>query len=295
MLERLTDRVLYAPGGVNIGVILAGDDAVILIDTGLNDTAVRKVLRDVAALNRTVVAIVTTHGHADHFGGNAFVVKRTSATVYAPAWDEAVLRYPLMQPVNLYAGADPPDSMRNGFLLAQASPVDVVYDAGPIDIAGVTLQIEPLAGHSPNQMGVLFDGVFFCADVVLPDRVIERYRMPYLFSVSDHLNALNHAESVPHAMSVPGHGPIVEHVSTLVGPNRAIVKRVEADVLDLCTVERTPGEVLALLLARLGADPQDAGAYYLLHPTVFAFLSHLERQGELTHEIREGRSLWKRA
>jgi glyoxylase-like metal-dependent hydrolase (beta-lactamase superfamily II) len=184
--------------------------------------------------------------------------------------------------------------MRNGFLRAHASPVDVVFDAGAQEIAGVALEIVSLAGHSPNQMGVLVDGVFFCADVVLPDRVIERYRMPYLYSVTDHLAALAHAVTIPHTVAVPGHGPIVERISDLVGPNREIVQRVAAEVLDLCETARMPEDVLALLLGRLGADPQDAGAYYLLHPTIFAFLSHLERQGDLTHEIHSGRSLWRR-
>ena len=69
----------------------------------------RKALKTVREeLGGEVVAILTTHAHADHFGGNAIVVKRTGAAVYAPAFDEAVLRYPLLQPALLFAGADPP-------------------------------------------------------------------------------------------------------------------------------------------------------------------------------------------
>jgi len=293
MLVELTERVHYAPGGVNIGVIFADDDRSILVDTGLNDTAARKVLRYLGEIGRRVSDIITTHGHADHFGGNAFVVKRTGAQVHAPSWDETVLRYPLFQPLCLYAGADPLDSLRTGFLLADESPVDVIYDAGPMAVAGVEIEAVSLAGHSGNQMGVLVDGVFFCADVILPERVIERYRMPYLYSVRDHLPSLDRAEQVAHRVAVPGHGPVLDHVSVGVESNRQLVLQVAEMVTGFCREPRSPEDVLALVLEQLGADPVDAPAYYLLHPTIFAYLSYLESVGAVEHLIERGRSLWR--
>ncbi len=293
MLVELTDRVSYAPGGVNIGVIRSGDYGAILVDTGLNDTAVRKVLRELDTMGRTVTDIITTHGHADHFGGNAFTVKRTGARVHAPSWDETILRYPLFQPLSLFAGADPPASMRTGFLLAAESPVDVIYHAGPMTISGVDVEAVSLGGHSGNQMGILIDGVFFCADVVLPERVIERYKMPYLYSVRDHLPSLDRAEAVAHHVAVPGHGPTLEHVSVGAVPNRQLVMLVAEMIVEMCAEPLSPEDVLALVLQRLGADPSDAPAYYLLHPTVFAYLSYLEGEGALDHHIERGRSLWR--
>jgi glyoxylase-like metal-dependent hydrolase (beta-lactamase superfamily II) len=294
MLVELSERVHFAPGGVNIGVVFGEGERAILVDTGLNDTAVRKVLRALEATGRRVTDIITTHGHADHFGGNAFVVKRTGARVHAPRWDETVLRYPLFQPLCLYAGADPPASMRTGFLLAAESPVDVIYDAGPMTVAGVELEAVSLAGHSGNQMGILIDGVFFCADVILPERVIERYRMPYLYSVRDHLPSLDRAERVSHQIAVPGHGPTLEHVSAGVGPNRQLVLQVAEMVTEICAEPLMPEDILAEVLNRLGADPTDAPAYYLLHPTIFAYLTYLESIEVLEHHVERGRSLWQR-
>ena len=293
MIEHIRGRAHVAPGGVNIGVVKTDDGNAILIDTGLNDTAARKVLRELNAEDRQVVAVVTTHGHADHFGGNAFVVKRTGAKVYAPSWDETVLRYPLFQPLCLFAGADPPASLRGGFMLADVSPVDVIYDAGPLPVAGVEFEVVSLAGHSGNQMGLLIDEVFYCADVVLPDRVIERYKMPYLFSVRDHLKALDRAQETPHATAVPGHGPMLEHVGGLVDQNRALVLEVADRITRICREPLMAEEILARLLDELEADPQDAAAYYLLHPTIFAFLTYLEERGDVSHEIIRGRSLWR--
>lgn len=293
MLQHLAGRAYVAPGGVNIGVVMAGDDRAIMIDTGLNDSAARKVLRALREQGREVSAIVTTHGHADHFGGNAFVVKRTGARVYAPVIDEAILRYPLFQPVTLFAGADPPESMRGSFMLAEASPVDVVYEPGLLEVEGVEFEVVSLAGHSGNQMGLRVDGVFYCADVVLPDRVIDRYKMPYLYAVGDHLRALDTAGSVDHLYAVPGHGPVVEDVQQLVQGNRDLVLDVADRVVRIASEMLPAGEILARLLEELGADPHDPPSYYLLHPTIYAFLSWLEREGRVNHTITGGRSLWR--
>lgn len=293
MIEHLHGRMHVAPGGVNIGVIKIDDNGAILIDTGLNDSAARKVLRELQGEGRSVSSIVTTHGHADHFGGNAFVVRRTGAKVFAPAWDEAVLRYPLFQPLCLFAGADPPASMRGGFMLAEPSPVDSIYDTGPFEVDGIVLEAVNLSGHSGNQQGILVDNVFFCADVVLPERVIERYKMPYLFSVRDHLKSLDTAASTPHVRAVPGHGPVLDQVHNLVEQNRDLVLEVADRIVRICAEPLMAEEILARLLAELDADPSDAASYYLLHPTVFAYLTYLEESGRVEHQITGGRSLWK--
>ncbi|MFW6075197.1 MAG: MBL fold metallo-hydrolase, partial [Chloroflexota bacterium] len=232
MLEQLSDRVFLAPGAVNIGVIKGANDSAILVDSGLNDTSARKVLRWIDQMGLRVEAIVTTHGHADHFGGNSFVVRRTGAEVWAPRWDEAVLRYPLFQSICLFGGADPPSDLRSGFLLAEPSPVDHIYDAGRLVVAGTPLRAISLAGHSGNQMGIVVDDVFFCADVVLSETVLTRYKIPYLFSVRDHLDSLDRARDVEAFTIVPGHGPRVPHIGELVDLNRRIVDEVAEHILE---------------------------------------------------------------
>ncbi|MDQ2653229.1 MAG: MBL fold metallo-hydrolase [Chloroflexota bacterium] len=293
----LAERVWVVPGGVNIGVLANEAGQIVLVDTGLNDTAAKKALKAVREeLGGEVVAILTTHGHADHFGGNATVVKRTGAAVHAPAFDEAVLKYPLLQPALLYGGADPIDTMRGRFMLADASPVDVIVQPGPHEVAGITLEAVPLFGHSPGQLGYLVGDVFFCADVVLPASVLEKYRIPYLFSLTDHLQALDHAATIPHRVAVPGHGVVLEEgdLAELIGVNRALADRVLEATLELAATPQTASVVLQGLLQRFGAPVADAPSFFLLQPTAFAFLSHLHRQGLVHHGIVDGASVWER-
>ncbi len=201
-VQQLADRVWVVPGGVNIGVLAGEDGQFILVDTGLNDTSAKKALKAVREeLGGEVRFILTTHAHADHYGGNATVVKRTNACVYAPPFDEAFLRYPLLQPAMLFGGADPLDALRGNFLLADPSPVDRLMQVGTNAIAGLAVEAIPLYGHSPGQLGYVIGDVFFCADVVLPQNVLDKYRIPYLFSLTDHLDALQRAHNIPHRVS----------------------------------------------------------------------------------------------
>lgn len=294
-LVQLSDRVWVLPGGVNIGVVRGDDDRIVLVDTGLNDSSAKKALKAVREdLAAEPVAILTTHAHADHFGGNATVVKRTGAVVHAPAFDEAFLRYPLLQPASLFGGADPLATLRGGFLLADPSPVDVVVRPGAHTIAGITLEAIPLFGHSPGQLGYLIDDIFFCADVVLPEPVLEKYRVPYLFSLTDHLSALERARDVAFGRAVPGHGPVLDYLEPLIDRNVTLAHEVSEAVLDIAGTATTAEEIMRHLLARFGAAPGDAPSYYLLQPTVFAYLSHLHREDRLRHQVRDGQSLWSR-
>jgi glyoxylase-like metal-dependent hydrolase (beta-lactamase superfamily II) len=297
MLIPLGERVWVIPGGVNIGVLVNDVGQIVLVDTGLNESSAKKALKVVREeLGGEVAAVLTTHAHADHFGGNATIVKRTGAVVHAPKFDEAFLRYPTLQPASLFGGADPLDTLRGNFLLADASPVDVLVEPGAHQIAGIGVEAVPLYGHSPGQLGYLAGDVFFCADVVLPANVLDKYRIPYLFSLTEHLAALERARGTPHRVAVAGHGLILDagQLEAAVDLNRALAERVVEAMLDLTATPRSAEAILEGLLRRFDAPVADAPSFYLLQPTVFAFLSHLHRTGEIGHEVRDGRSLWTR-
>lgn len=295
MFVALSDWVGYVPGGTNVGIIRNDDTHVTLVDSGLNDTIARKVLRCVRdELDSEVVAILNTHGHADHFGANAFVVKRTGCEVWAPPIESSTIRHPVMQPAMLYGGADPLDALRSRFLLAEPSPLDGEVLAGSQEFMGTTMDLIPLPGHSPNQLGVLVDGVFFCADVVFPPAAIDKYRIPYLFGLTDHLASLEKAGAIAARSVVPGHGPHVEALDDLVTLNRSAIDRTLECLREILTSPRTSDEVCAALFIRLDVPVTDAQGYFLLKPTVNAYLAHLDRLGEATCEIVDRQALWRR-
>ncbi|MCA9860681.1 MAG: MBL fold metallo-hydrolase [Thermomicrobiales bacterium] len=293
-VEFLTERVGYLPGAVNVGVIRAGQDRFILIDTGLNDTSGKKAVKAVQELGGTVTSIVTTHAHADHFGANATVVKRTGARVYAPSIDEAVIRYPILQPSLLYAGADPPAMLRGRFLLADPSPVDEIIPPDRFHVDGVEIEVISLAGHSPNQLGFRIDGVFFSADIALPESVLEKHRIPYLYAVGDHLRSIETASGIEADWVVPGHGAVSESLVTVLDLNRRLVLEVAGRLQEFAATPSTANDLMARVLQSYDAPVADHPAYFLLHPTIYAFLSYLHTQGAVESAVEGYQTIWWR-
>lgn len=293
MAQQLTERVYILAGGTNIGIIIADDGRAVLIDSGLNDTPARKALRFVRdELGTEIAAIINTHGHADHFGGNAWLVKRTAAQVFAPDLDELTLRHPLMQPIMLYGGADPVDAIRTSFLIADASPVNGIVRPGNHNVAGVDLLAIPLRGHSMNQLGYVIDGVFFCADVVFPAVTLEKYPIPYLYGLTEHLEALETTANIECDHVAPGHGSILEAIDDLVQQNRDAIDNVIVNIVEIIDRPMMADEICRDLFRQMKVSTPDAQAYYLLRPTVQAYLAHLERIGKLRLEMQDASVVW---
>jgi len=83
-------------------------------------------------------------------------------------------------------------------------------------------------------------------------------------------------------------------VEAAIDLNAALAQRVAEAILELTATPRTAEAILEGILRRFDAPVVDAPSFYLLQPTVFAFLSHLHRTGQIRHEVLEGRSLWTR-
>lgn len=293
MATQLSRCVYILPGGSNIGVVIAADGRAVLIDSGLNDTPARKALKFVREeLGTEIAAIINTHGHADHFGGNAWLVKRTGAQVFAPDLDEMTLRHPLMQPIMLYGGADPADALRTSFLVADASPVNGIIRSGKGTYAGIEIEAISLGGHSMNQLGYLIDGVFFCADVVFPEATLQKYPIPYLYGLTEHLQSLEASKGVKCDHVIPGHGPALGSIDELVQLNLDAINRVVATMLEIVDRPMLADEICRALFRRMNLLMPDPQAYYLLRPTVQAYLAHLERTGDLRLEMQDMSVVW---
>ncbi|MCL6445533.1 MAG: MBL fold metallo-hydrolase, partial [Alicyclobacillus sp.] len=202
----LSNGVWVLHGAVNMGLVRA-PEGLIAIDTGLDKQAGKALLRAVDDIGIPLIAIVNTHAHADHFGGNAQILSRAHVRVYAPISEADVIRRPRWEPEYLWQGAVPFGALQSKFLQAEASPVDEAFaPGGVLQIGGLELKTVALPGHSAGQAGVLIDDVFFAADAYFDPDVTDKHGIPFMVNYVQTLDSAKRVLDVPAGWYVPGHG-----------------------------------------------------------------------------------------
>jgi glyoxylase-like metal-dependent hydrolase (beta-lactamase superfamily II) len=292
-LREITDSVSYIPDAVNIGVIRDGSEA-ILVDTGLDRGTAKEILKTLEGAGLTVKAVINTHHHADHIGGNAYIKNRTGAAIYASEIEASLIESPILEPTYLFSGAAPIKGLRNRFLLAKPSKVDHVITGDALAIGGVELGIVGLAGHSPNQIGVAVDGVLFCADTVFSMRVVEKYKLPFVQDVAGLKGSLRTLKESSYDRYVPSHAGAKEDITELADANLGAIDNIEKMIIDILEEPRTTEGVLAGLCDATGLEIGRAQAYYLNNTLTMAYLSSLSAEGRVKTVFRGNLLHWEK-
>ena len=281
---------------VNCGLVET-DAGLVAIDTGVDRGAANKILRHAEELGRPLAAIVNTHAHADHHGGNAQLVRRTGVPVYAPVVEEVVIREPRYEPVYLFGGAAPIDALRNRFLQAEPSPVHHVFRPGEsIVIGGREMEVVDLAGHSLGQTGIRVGPVLFAADAFFGPEPLAKHGIPFLVDAGGMRESLRRLQADPAEVMVPGHGDAEREPAATLAANLAVLERVFDWLTDwLSRGPASTEDVLAEIAPEFGLRVDDPSAWVLNRAALLGFLSTLEREGRVTVEMEAGRWLWTEA
>ena len=287
-LIQVGEYTYYIDCPAKMGVYRVSDQEVYLIDSGNDKQAGKKALRILEANGWTLKAVLNTHAHADHTGGNRFLQDRTGCAVLAPGAERAVAEHTFLEPSLLYGGC-PPQELRGKFLMAQPSThVNELKNHLP---QGLTLL--PLPGHYLEMTAVKTpDDVWFLADSLFPKATIEKYHVFYLYDVGGFLKTLDTLKTLQGELFIPSHAEAARDISGLIEQNRRKVKEIAALVLEVCRIPKTFDEVLKGVFDRYGLV-MDFSQYALVGSTVRSYLTYLHEQGELEAKVQNNRLLWQ--
>ncbi|MFH0874606.1 MAG: MBL fold metallo-hydrolase [archaeon] len=294
-LVKITEKVFYIQGSVNIGVILLSENSCCLVDTGLNEDTARKVYNLLTEKKIAIKAIINTHHHADHCGGNKLLKDRSGAKIYAPAFEEAIISNTLLEPIYLFSGAFPIDEMQKDFLMAKSTKPDIVFssESNDIMIDDIKIGVFPLPGHSPGQVGIAFDNVLFCADSLISKEIADKYKIPYNCDIEKTKESLRKLIASDFKFYIPSHGALVFDIKELAIFNIELIEDVEKRILKLLITEKTTEDVLSTLCNSLGVTLAKAPSYYLMNSAVMAYLGYLHNSKKIMYFIRDNSLYWK--
>src|SRR5215831_3323629 len=133
MLIPLGENTWVIQGGANIGVI-AYEGRCLIIDSGIDKDAGSTIVKQVKKLGLAPTALLITHAHADHTGGAHQLVRQTGLQVYATRVEASVMAGPILEPLYLFGGAQPPRELQHKFFLAKPCSVDVILKGDELSV-----------------------------------------------------------------------------------------------------------------------------------------------------------------
>lgn len=294
-LVELHPHAYYLPGAVNVGVIATSQGGAILVDTGGDKSYARKIVKACRVIGLRPCAILSTHHHADHCGGNDYLVRNLNIPVYAPAFESAIIRNTILEPFYLFGGAMPIEPLRDKWLMARASPVHFPLEAGQVEIDGVELQVIPIPGHAPGMVAVAFEDVCYCVDGLFGPAILDKYGIPFTSDVAQQLESIQRLCNTDYRVYLPAHGEPTEDIGGLADVNRAAIERAIEAVYQACSPAGELPEVLARVAGRLGLRFANIPQFYLMQTTVAAYLAYLVREGRVSPWLEDNRLWWRQA
>lgn len=146
-------------GNIAVFSYLVGDEAsgeALVIDPaadteGIIDLAKKHHVR--------ISAIVNTHGHVDHIGGNADMKRLTGARIIIHEDDADMLIHTPLELLRMFDAKPSPPADRT------------VADGDMIQAGGIKLRVIHTPGHSPGSMVLFMEGYAFTGDTLFVEAV----------------------------------------------------------------------------------------------------------------------------
>lgn len=177
--------------GVNCYVVYDGHEGVI-IDPGV---ASDKVLAFVEEHGLQIVAIIDTHGHADHIAGNAWFVEKTKAHLYIHELDAPYLQDPALHlGPQIYVEVTPTTADR------------LLREGDSIQVGKSSLAVLHTPGHTPGGICLYSPGILFSGDTLFRTSV-GRSDLPLGNQAVLNQSLRRLTQLPPETVVYPGHGP----------------------------------------------------------------------------------------
>lgn len=288
-LIQVAENSFYMDCPAKVGFFRTGKDEAVLIDSGSDKDAAKKVKKILDARGWKLTAIYNTHSHADHTGGNQYLQNLTGCKIYAPAIERCTVENPVLEPVMLYGGFAMRE-LRSKFLMAKESEAETLT-AGSLPDG---MELISLPGHSYDMVGFRTkDNAVFLADCLSSAETLEKYQIGFLYDVRAYISTLEMVKNLQADCFVPSHAAPVSDIVPLAQLNIDKTKEIAETIRNLLAEPKCFEELLALVFDRFGLS-MTLQQNVLVGSAVKSYLAYLKDEGQLGFYFENNRMLWYR-
>ncbi len=299
--EALTPKIGMFHHNTNIGIFCTNND-LYLIDTGSSEKDGKCLLSNIKDLfpNKQIKAILNTHSHSDHCGGNAFIKKETGCEVWAAQKESLLMQIPEAMSF-IYWGGFPIEELQSQKFITQDSTfIEKILKEEQIDLGEIKITCISLPGHCFDQLGyVVLDvkankSVFFLGDGFFGASFLKKYWIPFMYNPQLFRDSVKKIEETFADIFVPSHGDTYnsENIHAIAELN--VIVTLETETLILKTLKKaslTTEELLEAVADFAGIDLR-LSQFILIGCTLRSYLSELYNSKKITFKIEDNRLLW---
>lgn len=302
-LEELASGLFVFRGPTNVGVAAQktadGSAELYLIDSGEDERAAETLYEacERAFGKIRVKAVICTHAHADHIGGNAWLKRKTNCQIWATQAEKSCAEAPQIQAQTFY-GALPLPEIDVSYFHAPLALVDkVIYDGQKIKCGQLEFEFIPLPGHSFDMVGVLTKGAngkkaFFAGDGIFGRSMLKRYWTPFIVDIRAFKESIARIGKIEADFFVPSHGAVYDEVEELAELNLISTISNEKFIEELLREPKTHEELLKVF-----ADKSELklrlSQFMLIGSSLRSYLTYLYTEGRVRWFFEDNKMLWE--
>ncbi len=291
-LIELAPKTFYLPGVVNVGLLETLDGGALLIDSGSDKDHAKKILKACRNQNLEPRAILNTHSHADHYGGNAYLQETLGIPAYAPIFEEAIIKYPILEPMYLYGGVRPPKSLQNKWLMGSPSGTKILNTPGLVKICDLELELIEVGGHASIMYAVKFGDVLFASDAVFGTPTLLKHPLQFAVDIARQRESVGIIRDSGARVVLPGHGEPTTEIESLCKANLEAIERANRAVFAAVNANSL-ADILEKVCNTFELNMTSLVSYVLNQSTVLAHLVELEERELIRQEIVQNKLIWK--
>lgn len=301
-LVNVLGRSFFLSGRLSVGVYNLGNQKCVLFDSGIDADNAKLIDKTLLAEKLRPIAIINTHSHADHCGGNAYFQKAfPDIQIFATKYEKVFIEQPELEPICFCGGASPFDELRNKHFEAKPSVVThelTTYVDQQVTIDSSVFRIVTVPGHTSGMIAVITpDGVLYGGDALFGEETFHKHGVLFYTDITATINTfekLSRLEDVTRIVLY--HGGIVpenQSLAALAELHKTKIVKTASIIEDMVLQSNRDSSLsiddLTELVSQRFSIPDSVGSYILTRTCVNAYVRFLQLNKRLALNVSNGK------
>ncbi len=292
-LHALKGNSYFATGIFAIG-IYQHDNTTILIDSGSDDGHAKNVYDLLQAQGHSVTAIINTHCHPDHCGGNHFFQKKfPDIKIYATRDEKELIENPNLAPRCFCGGAAPFAGLQHKHIAPQketcVTNVIAPYSDQKLAIGSAEIKIVTLPGHTPGSIGIITpENILYSGDALFGTETFNKHPMLFYTDIENTLASFKKLASLPVDACVLYHGGVIYDLPNVAKQHEMRILEIKEVILSTLQQQQLSIDLLTQKIMQHYKIPDNIIPFVLTQTAVRAYLTKLEQEKAIKLMVQDG-------